>query len=75
MSAQFTEAFKRVIFGGVFVGALTVLTTYQMEADWKRGLVAGGNSLMGYVIARSGFEGGIDTGRTQRGDVIPSDVR
>lgn len=75
MSEQFTEAFKRALFGGFFVGLLSVLTSWQVDPDWNRSLVNGGVVFLGYVIARGGFEGGLDTGRAERGDRIPSDVR
>lgn len=80
MSAQFGEALKRALLGGLLTGLLTFFTVLQQTAAddparLEKAAVAGAIALLGVVIARGGFEGAIDTGRADRGDVIPSDVR
>lgn len=75
MSAQITEALKRAVVGGLVTAGLTFFTTLQTTDNLRDASIAAGAAFFGYIVIRGGFEGGIDSGRADRGDVIASDVR
>ncbi len=79
MSAQYVEALKRAILGGLLTAMATALAFYQQtgygnEHRVEEAVVTALVTFFTYVIARGGIEGAVDTGRNDRGDVIASDV-
>lgn len=79
MSAQYVEALKRAVLGGLLTALATGLAFYQQAGYGnanriEEAIVTALVTFFTYVIARGGIEGAVDTGRNDRGDVIPSDV-
>jgi hypothetical protein len=78
VSDQFSEAFKRAFGGGFIVGLMMFFTSLQVDVrtrdTFEDAAIAGAVALLGYVIARGGIEGWIDTNRQKNGDMIPADV-
>lgn len=78
MSDQFAEALKRAFGGGFIVGLMMFFTGLQVDVrtrdTFEDAAIAGCVALLGYVIARGGIEGWIDTNRQKNGNVIPADV-
>lgn len=78
MSEQFKAAFSRAAFGGLFIGLLMFLTQLQVpnrtRLTVEDAAIAGAVAFVGYIVARGGFEGWIDTARQLSGNVLPSDV-
>jgi hypothetical protein len=59
----------------IYARGATFFTTLQTGASEREAAIAAGAGFFTYLVVRGGFEGGIDTGRAERGDVIPADVR
>lgn len=78
MSSQLVAATIRALYGGILTAALTFLTTYQLGRgsayQLEDAALAGGITLLGYMIARGIAEGLIDTNRQANGQVSKSDV-
>jgi uncharacterized membrane protein YfcA len=74
LSAQLKAAIVRGLVIAIPTALLTTLTTWSQTNDVKTIVIAGGTSLVGTFLARSGIEGLYDTKRQQDGDVRAADV-
>jgi phosphoserine phosphatase len=74
MSEQLKAALVRGLIIAVPTGILTTLTTWSQTDDAKTLVIAGGTSLVGTFLARSGLEGAYDTKREREGNVHSGDV-
>lgn len=63
MTEQFKASTIRALYGAMLTAALTILTTFQVTRSWEEAAVAGGTTLLGYMIARGAAEGLIDSNR------------
>ena len=81
--AVWTAALKRAAIISLLVGALTVLTTRQMNIDvagitahpsWEDSIISGAVSFISALLLRGFGEGSYDANRAVKGDINDGDV-